>query len=422
MSSVLRCCLVLVLLSVHGLAQADPVQIRAWITQLESADFAQREAATKALRQAGAAAESALREARQRASPEACLRIDALLLDTGARTESAHFEFAGTRVTFPPEPRPFAELVQMLANWGGTTIRCQGAEQELESDTKDSAPREDAWLRALTTPPAGELSWLQALEFLATTGGVWWRREPTGGLTLAPGRVPSGHVLHDGALRCSLNSLTITRSLSPGQPPYSAMHLQFQLDLEPGPLPLFLLMPVTGCEAKDDQGRSIAAQHNGGLKQHATALGLMRQTWFNASFETPARDAERLAELKVALAFAVPEEVMSYELQPVRTESSTRPAGAQATLGPHQRLSLTWPAGGAAPLAGVSGFGAQDQVSLLNERGEVLSLPMTSNEERDGMVTRLYEGARDVSAVRIMVVKKWRTEQRTLSWRDLALP
>lgn len=421
-SPVLRLSLLIACFALLLPAQEEALRIRGWIADLESPDYARREAASKSLEAAGASAAEALRAARERASPEARLRIDALLLQSGARIETPRFTFEGTRVQFPPEPRPFVELLQVLMRANNSEIRCSDGNMGGERDAAGDPASDTAWARASITPPATELTWMQAFEYLTSAAGVWWRRESDGAITLSPGRKPGGHVVQDGVVRCALNSINITRSLSHGQPPYAAMHTQFQLDLEPGPLPLYILQPVMECRATDNQGRAVAPQLNAGVKQHANFLGPMRQSWLNASFEPPARDAKSLAELKLVLAFVVPEEVLEHELQPLRQESAPTGPGPSAVLRADGHLEVSWPAVDSEPLAGVSGVIAQEQLTLLDAAGQPVALPNFSGTVHDGTAHRGFANAASVATVRIMAVRRWRLEQRTLIWRDLQLP
>ena len=421
-SPVLRLSLLIPCCALLLLAQEDSLRIRGWIADLESPDYARREAASKSLQSVGAAAAEALRAARERASPEARLRIEALLLQSGARLEAPRFTFSGTRVAFPSEPRPLVELLQVLERANNSVIRCSDGNPGTDLDAAGNPAPETAWARASLTPPAIELTWMQAFEYLTSAAGAWWRRDPDGSITLAPGRKPGGHVIQDGAIRCALNSINISRSLSHGQPPYAAMHTQFQLDLEPGPLPLYILQPVLECTATDDQGRLIAPMTNAGVKQHANFLGPMRQSWLNASFEPPARDAKSLAELKLTLVFVVPDEVAVHDLQPLRQENSPAGSAPFAILKANGRLEIAWPAVEPEALPGVSGVSAQDQIQLFDAAGETLHLPRSGGDVHEGVSRQSFDGAAAVASLRIMTVRRWRVEQRPLIWRNLQLP
>ena len=421
--------------ALSGQVSADA--LASLIRALASSDYAVREAAHRDLLALGPAAKDALIAARSSQTLEARLRIDALLAAQHSVTGTATAPLAGVRVTEDFRGKTLAAAVARLEQLCAAKIilgeppvlgGAPDVEREAQPDNTPPVTSPDqSWQQRVLSLAWANTPLLQVLDELCLEAGLLARRGNNGEIILNPGQGVRGLAAYDGPLKLGITNVSITRSVSPGAAAYASMHVQLQLEVEPGATPLGVLLPLGSCSATDDQQRTIKVVAQGGMRPQVSQMGPQRQQWMNATFEPPERDAKLIAELLVPLRLLVPEEMQHFELAPAAANPARAPSAedhetARAWFDAQGRLEISLPAAesSAPPEAGT--VRRSDQVTLLDGAGKPLNARLVRASESASGLQQTYEGAAGATLVRVSVVRKWRVEARTLRFTDIKLP
>ena len=406
-------------------AQEPAGRLAALIQALASSDYSVREAATRDLVALGPAATQALQAARSQQTLEARLRIDAILATLHTLPGPAAAPFIGTRISADFRGQTIAASVVLIEKLGGVRVLLgepTAAPEDSPDATTPTVRADNAWQQRPLSLNCLDMPLLQVLDEICLEAGLIARRGNNGEFILNVGPSMRGLAVYDGPLKLALTNISITRSVSPGAQAFASMHVQLQLEVEPGTAALGVLLPLVACTAKDDKQRILTAVPQVGQRAQVNQLGPQRQLWMNASFEPPERDAISIAELSVPLRLLLPEELSMLEVVPTRGSVAEDSSAARASLNAQGRLELSLPACdvSAPPEAGM--VRRSDQVTLLDAAGQPVNARLVNSSESAAGTQQTWEGAGNTALVRVSLVRKWRIEEHTLRFKDIKLP